>query len=77
MDSLDLRDTLLQARLPALELVGYGAHMANIERSVHATDESVYGPRWKEETVNFGTAEDFGCEGWAWLLQYHDWDGLS
>ncbi|EIW57061.1 uncharacterized protein TRAVEDRAFT_49872 [Trametes versicolor FP-101664 SS1] len=77
VDSLNLRDTLLQARLPALELVGYGAHMANIERSVHATDESVYGPHWKEETVNFGTAEDFGCEDWAWLLQYHDWDGLS
>ncbi|EIW57071.1 uncharacterized protein TRAVEDRAFT_73323 [Trametes versicolor FP-101664 SS1] len=73
--TLDLRDALLRDRPRSLELVGYGGCLCSIERDP-ATGASFYGTPWTEEALGFGTAEDFGCDDWEWLVRYHKWDGL-
>lgn len=74
VDALDLRDTLLRDGPQALELVGYGNQVCNVERD-RKTGGSVYGPRWEEETIGFGTEVEFGCADWPWLLRPANWYG--
>ncbi|EIW57073.1 uncharacterized protein TRAVEDRAFT_49883 [Trametes versicolor FP-101664 SS1] len=68
---LDLRDALLKEHPPALQLVGYGTRLDWIQRD-SPIDEAAYGTPWKDTTVAFRTAEDFGySEDWEWLVRSH------
>ncbi|OJT03111.1 hypothetical protein TRAPUB_6339 [Trametes pubescens] len=67
---LDLRDSLLKAHPPALQLVGWGTRLDWLQRD-SPIDEAVYGAPWKDTTVAFRTVEDFGYEDWEWLLRSH------
>ncbi|EIW57072.1 uncharacterized protein TRAVEDRAFT_30287 [Trametes versicolor FP-101664 SS1] len=68
--NLDLRDRLLEDRLPALQLVGYGTRLNWIQRD-SPTDDAFYGPPWDDTTIAFRTAADFEYEDWEWLLRGH------
>ena len=70
LESVDLKQQLLEDHPDTLQLVGYNTYLRWIEHDPESNLPK-YSPPWPEPKVRFHTAEDFGCKDWEWLFRYH------
>ncbi|KAI0692129.1 hypothetical protein C8T65DRAFT_670073 [Cerioporus squamosus] len=76
LDSVDLKQQLLEDHPDSLELAGYNMYLRWLEHDPEQDALPRYSPRWTSEKVRFCTVEDFGCGDWEWLFRYHAPRGL-